>query len=110
MAGLNVNMLTNMLAYHSLCVLLISVIIRVICGALVLNYVAINLTYPVAVFVKFQHGYCIDTVRRSAVLQKLAQLDIPDHFVIGFRTIYRTTLTVLYTTNIHRICELSLPV
>ena len=79
MAGLNVNMLTNMLAYHSLCVLLISVIIRVICGALVSNYGAINLTYPVAVFVKFQHGYCIDTVCHSAVLQKLAQLDIPDH-------------------------------
>ena len=31
-------------------------------------------------------------------------------FLIGFRTIYRTTLTVLSTTIIHQIFELSLPV
>ena len=44
-----------------------------------------------AVFVKFQHGYCIDTVRRSAVLQKFAQFDIPDtggaaDFKVGYKT------------------------
>jgi len=63
---------------------------------------------PTAIAVDFSKTF--DTVRHSAVLQKLAQLDIPDHILIGFRTNYRNTPTVLYTTIIHRICELSLPV